>query len=40
MSSAEATAVAAARNNGMSWQRIADLLGRTRSSVWERYSDL
>jgi len=36
---AEAVAVHSARRAGMSWQKIAELLGRTRSSVWELYSD-
>jgi hypothetical protein len=37
---AELHAVRAARREGFSWQRIASLLGRTRSSVWARYNDV
>ena len=33
----EIAAVRAARLDGMPWDRIASVLGRTRSAVWERY---
>jgi Homeodomain-like domain len=32
-----AAAVLAARSEGMSWQNIADRLGMSRQSVWDRY---
>ena len=34
----EFEAVKSARALGMSWETIAQLLGRVRSSVWERYA--
>jgi Homeodomain-like domain len=40
MAEQERISVLAARRQGMSWQRIAELLGRQRSSVWERYHEL
>ncbi len=33
-----ASTVLAARAEGMSWQDIADLLGMSRQSVWDRYA--
>ena len=33
-----ASTVLAARSEGMSWQDIADLLGMSRQSVWDRYA--
>ena len=35
----ERRAVAAARRAGLSWQEIAETLGRQKSSVWEHYHD-
>lgn len=32
-------AVADARNQGCSWAQIADLLGVTRASAWQRYAE-
>ncbi|MGH2836400.1 MAG: hypothetical protein ACRDKD_09315 [Solirubrobacteraceae bacterium] len=32
--------VAAARDQGCSWAEVADLLGVTRASAWQRYSDV
>lgn len=34
----ELVAVRRARSQGMSWESIAQKLGRVRSSVWERYA--
>jgi biotin operon repressor len=36
----EHRAVAKARRLGLSWQSIAEALGRSRSSVWEKYPEL
>ncbi len=33
-------AVSDARASGLSWSQIGDLLGVTRASAWQRYSDL
>ena len=34
----EAEQVALARDQGWSWQQIADVLGMTRQSAWERFT--
>jgi hypothetical protein len=38
LGSRRASTVLAARAEGMSWQDIADLLGMSRQSVWDRYA--
>lgn len=38
LGSRRASTVIAARNEGMSWQDIADRLGMSRQSVWDRYA--
>ncbi len=38
LGSKRASTVLAARAEGMSWQDIADLLGMSRQSVWDRYA--
>ena len=38
LGSRRASTVLAARSEGMSWQDIADRLGMSRQSVWDRYA--
>jgi predicted DNA-binding transcriptional regulator AlpA len=38
LGSKRASTVLAARTEGMSWAEIADRLGMTRQSVWDRYA--
>src|SRR6202035_1687565 len=38
LGSRRASTVLAARTDGMSWQDIADRLGMSRQSVWDRYA--
>ena len=38
LGSRRASTVLAARSDGMSWQDIADRLGMSRQSVWDRYA--
>jgi Homeodomain-like domain len=38
LGSRRASTVLAARAEGMSWQNIADRLGMSRQSVWDRYA--
>src|ERR1700688_4035640 len=38
LGSRRAATVLAARSDGMSWQDIADRLGMSRQSVWDRYA--
>jgi hypothetical protein len=38
LGSRRASTVLAARAEGRSWQEIADLLGMSRQSVWDRYA--
>jgi predicted DNA-binding transcriptional regulator AlpA len=38
LGSRRASTVIAARTEGMSWQDIADRLGMSRQSVWDRYA--